>query len=90
MNRITLKDLEAVRDRINRITNSPMTYHDKNAATFKSNIGHYTLDNAYGGWSLQRVSNEHGGVETIIHGYRPKAELYELMQAFIKGLESRQ
>jgi hypothetical protein len=37
---------------------------------------------------LHRHVNEGGGVNCpLVHGHVPKRELYNLMQAFIKGLE---
>ena len=86
--RITQKDLECLRDRINETTGSPMAAYTKQAdGTFKGNIGHYCLDYAYGGVKLERFVNEHGGVETITTGgYGTKRELYDKMQAFLAGI----
>lgn len=45
MQRITDKNLQAVVDRINRITGSPENYRSEDGST---SIGHYCLDGAYG------------------------------------------
>lgn len=68
---------------------STRTPHPDGTTKFKANIGHYTISHAYGGVCLHRVVNEGGGVSTPIISYHaPKRELYNAMQAFIKGLEA--
>ena len=88
--RITEKDLNGAINRLNRITNSPATYSDKQEnGRFKSNIGHYHLDFAYGGVKLMRTVNESGGVTCpIAMGYETKKEAYYMIHAFINGIES--
>lgn len=87
MQRITDKNLQAVVDRINRITGSPESYSDKQPdGSFKSNIGHYCLDGAYGGVSLHRIFSTGGGCEDVLScGHVTKRQLYELMHAWIRG-----
>lgn len=86
--RITRKHLEGLCNTLNRVTNSPMTpwTRDENNK-FHANIGNYHIDGAYGGWQLQRIMNEHGGVNTPIGGgYVPARELYNRMHAYLDGL----
>ena len=86
--RITQKDLEAVVTRINRLTNSPMTY-SAGTVPFCSNIGNYHLDYAYGGVHLCRAVNTVGGIDNVLGcGHVSKRDLYERMHAFIRGLEA--
>jgi hypothetical protein len=86
-NRIKQSDLDAVVDRINRITGSPQITWVKNKnGKFKAQIGNYHLDYAYGGVALHRIMTDGGGVDDVIGGHRSKRELYNLMQSFIKGL----
>jgi len=82
-NRVTEKQLQAIVDRINRITNSPAApYIDG-----KAQIGNYHLSHAYGGVSLHRMHNESGGVSSPLSiGHVPKRELANLMWAYISGL----
>lgn len=89
MRSITKKDLEAVVNRINLITNSPLESYTKTKdGKFKANIGNYHLSGAYGGWCLHRMQNVGGGISTPINsGYVSKRELYSLMQAYINGLQ---
>lgn len=87
--RITDKQLQAVVDRINRITGSPMEYMTMTDGKRTINIGHYHISGAYGGVCLHRTMNDDGGVNCPIRqGHIPKRELYERMHAFIAGLES--
>ena len=90
MQRITDKQLDSLCDYLNKLTDSPTEYGGRQAdGSFKSNVGHYTISHAYGGVCLHRIANEGGGVTTpLIHGHVPKRELYNAMQAFIKGLDS--
>lgn len=90
MQRITDKQLDSLCDYLNIITNSPATYGTRNEeGQFKANIGNYHISHAYGGVCLHRVVNEGGGVNTpVVHGHVPKRELFNLIHAFIKGLEA--
>ena len=89
MNRITEKDLLAVIKNINIITNSPETpYRRLKNGKLKANIGNYHLDSAYGGYCLHRMHSEGGGVTCPINsGYTTKRDLYNQLQAFIRGIE---
>lgn len=87
MNRITTKDLQAVVDRINRVTNSPMESWTRGAdGKLRANIGNYHLDSAYSGYGLCRMMNEGGGVTSVLPGFVPKREIYEKMHAFLRGI----
>ena len=87
MNRITEKQLQAVVDRLNRITGSPAApYIDG-----KAQIGCYHLSHAYGGVCLHRTHNEGGGVSSPLStGHIPKRELMGLLHAFIAGIDTAQ
>ena len=88
--RITNKDLESLVKRINIITDSPLEPHTRVNGKYTANIGCYHLSYAYGGVSLQRMHNSSGGVESVIKsGHVSKRELYNLMHAFITGLENK-
>ena len=88
MSRISIKDLELRVARINKLTGSPATAYTKLDGKFIANIGHYHLDQAYGGIKLVRMYNEGGGIEEITHnGFGTKKELYYQLDAIIIGLE---
>jgi hypothetical protein len=83
MNRVTEKQLQAIVDRLNRVTNSPMEPYIKG----KAQPGNYHLSHAYGGVCLHRMFNEGGGVSSPLSiGHVPKRELLNLMHAYICGL----
>lgn len=90
MNRITQKDLEYLVKRINEVTKSPTEPYTRPTQadnSFKSNIGNYHLDYAYGGVKLVRMVNPHGGITEISDGgFGTRRELYNWMRAFLNGL----
>ena len=90
MARTSEKDLNGLVNRLNRITNSPMAAYTEDAnGKFRANIGNYRLDYAYGGVKLVRMHNEMGGVSTPLYmGYETKRTAYNLIAAFIAGIES--
>lgn len=82
-NRVTEKQLQAIVDRINRITGSPLEPY----ANGKAQIGNYHLSHAYGGVCLHRMHNDGGGVSSPLSvGHVTKRELANLMYAYICGL----
>jgi hypothetical protein len=83
---VTQKQLEAVVERINTITKSPIETwkRDKNNK-LKAQIGNYHLYGAYGAVALHRIVSDGGGVEEIIH-LGTKRELLNCMWAYISGL----
>lgn len=85
MNRITEKHLQAIVDRLNRITGSPAApYVDG-----KAQIGNYHLSHAYGGVCLHRMHNDGGGVSSPLStGHVTKRELAGLLHAFIAGINT--
>jgi hypothetical protein len=93
MNTITKGNLQAVVDRINRITGSPMEPYTKTGEIpnqkYSANIGNYHLSGAYGGNALHQMQNNGGGVRDIFGmGHVSKRELYNLMHAFLKGMDA--
>jgi hypothetical protein len=49
-------------------------------------VGRYTLAGAYGGYQLQQIINEGGGVRSITSGYGTKREVYYLIHAYREGM----
>lgn len=87
---VTKAQLEAVVERINRMTNSPLTSYTKSKdGKYKANIGNYHLSWAYGGVALHRMCSDGGGVSDVLSiGHAPKRECLNAMFAFIRGLEA--
>ena len=86
--RITERDLKSLIDRINVLTNSPDRPY--NVTTGKSNVGCFCMSAAYGGYNVERIVNQSGGVTSPLGGgYHPKRVIYDRLRAFILGLETR-
>ena len=87
--RITQRDVEAVCRRINRVVNgAELEPYVRDGDGLHAVIGAYTISGAYGGVSLHRIVNENGGVTDVFGcGHMPKRELYDRMEAFLRGLE---
>lgn len=88
MERITIKHLEGMVNRLNQLTNSPLKPYD---GSFKPQAGCYHISRAYSGFCLHRMSMTEGctGVTAPLHGgHIPARELYNLIAAFIYGIES--
>jgi hypothetical protein len=88
--RITEKQLQAVVDRLNRITGSPLEPYAKVDGAYAAQVGNYHLSHAYGGVCLHRMHNESGGVSSPLStGHVSKRELLGLLHAYINGIESQ-
>ena len=89
MERVTLNQLQATVDRLNRLVGmplSPWTRDDKghNVAV----IGAYYLEGAYGGYNLACMVNDCGGIQQPIGGgFKTKRECRDLILAYINGIE---
>ena len=75
MNTIKLMHIEAQVERLNQAKG-----FDKPKW---NTIGSYQLSGAYGGWQLQQIQNEGGGIKAITSGFVPKRELYDQIQAIL-------
>lgn len=87
-NVITVKNLQAVVDRINKATGSPAEQY---SATIPgaANVGNYHLSGAYSGYALHRTVNVSGGIIDISKsGHMSKRALYDLMHAYLAGYEA--
>ncbi len=87
--RITQRHLDGLVQRINRATNSPEATYTKTDTGHAANIGNYHLDGAYGGWELERMVSEGGGVSDVFRcGHITRRDLYNRMRAFLAGIEA--
>ena len=86
--RITEKMLQTRIDYLNRITGSPSVPYVRTDNGLVAQVGNYHLDGAYGGVTVCRMFNEHGGVEQLFPGHMPKRELFDKLCAYIDGYEA--
>ncbi len=90
MERITIRHLQPMVDRLNKMTHSPAQPYVRSADGTRSvaQIGNYHLSQAYGGFSLHRMFNNAGGVSDVFRcGYVPARELYHRLSAYIDGMD---
>jgi len=91
MQRITDSMLEARVRRLNELTGSPQEPYSRIDGKTVANVGNFHLSHAYGGVCLNRMANESGGVRTPIISYHTtKRELYDLINAWMDGIQFAQ
>ena len=84
MNRITVKDLRPMLDRLNSITQNPQ----EPVANGTFQPGCYTLSEAYGGVALVQIKTTGGAENDVFRtGHITKRELYDKLTAFLDGLD---
>ena len=84
MDRITVKDLRPMLDRLNSITQNPQ----EPVADGKFQPGCYTLSEAYGGVALVQIKSTSGAEDDVFRtGHIKKRELYNKLSAFLDGLD---
>jgi hypothetical protein len=88
--RITLSQLEAVTDILNRMTGNPATPYSKNdAGAWASNLGNFHISRAYGGFALHQMATDGGGIRDVLYtGHIPARQLFDLIHAYRAGLEA--
>ena len=91
MKPVTIKDLQAIVDSLNRMTQSPMAPYLCTGGRSVAQIGNYHLSQAYGGVALLRMVNDAGGVRDVLMSWHvPRRELQTAMFAYIRGMEDSQ
>ena len=87
--RVTKKQLESKIEYLNKVAGTPETgFRLLKDGTWRSNPNHYYLQGAYGGWKLEQTCGNHGGAnDPISMGFVSKRECYELVAAYIRGIE---
>jgi hypothetical protein len=91
MNRITSKTLKARIETINTMLgNNPAPYTKGDDGKLVANIGTLYLSGAYGGYCVNKIVTDGGGVTTPIwEGHIPAREAYDRICAFMRGLDYR-
>lgn len=86
--RITAKNLTNLIAHLNKMTGNPEHPYVKVGEKHVAQIGNYHLDGAYGGWALHQMVNDGGAIRDVLHtGHVPARELYNLIHAYLRGLE---
>jgi hypothetical protein len=84
MKRVTDSQLNAVVNRLNDITGSPIEPYRRTPDGIVANIGNFHLDYAYGMVRLVRMHNGGGGIDVVTQ-YGTKRKCLEEMYAFESG-----
>jgi len=87
MERITMAHLENAVLRLNQALGRPESPYSKASdGTYKANLGNFHLSGAYGGYQLQEMASDGGGVRSHTPGYAPKREVYNAIRAMLAGV----
>ena len=90
MNRIKNSDLEQACTVLNNMTGNPTEPWTRTDGRNVANVGNYHLAGAYGGWKLVQMMTTGGGIRDIFRrGYRTKRELYDLIYAYMDGIDGQ-
>jgi len=84
MKRVTDSQLNAVVNRLNNLTGSPIEPYSRTPDGIVANIGNFHLDYAYGMVRLVRMHNANGGINVVTQ-YGTKRKCLEEMHAFESG-----
>jgi len=88
MARAKMEHLKARLEFLNFITGSPDKPYERVNGRLVGQVGCYVISGGgYGGYKLCRITNEGGGQKDITKA-GTKLELYELMGAFIEGVQA--
>ena len=86
---IKKENLERQIAHINKILNRPETpWRRDEQGKLHANVGNFHLDSAYGGYRVEEMRGEKGGVRNVLGiGYVSKRELWSMLDAFMLGIE---
>jgi len=90
MKQITQTMLQVKIELLNELTGNPLKPWDLIEGRNVASIGNYYLSMQNGGYALYRIVNEGGGINDIFsRGHGTKRELYEMICAYISGIETK-
>lgn len=84
MQRTTKRDMKNALERLAKATGRKI--YDP-ALPYSEQHGALLIDNAYGGYQLQAVSNDDGAVHTLTGGFEPIGLFVEKIRAMTTGAE---
>jgi hypothetical protein len=97
MKRITIKNLENLVGHLNKLTDNPAEpytiFHGTSCdapGEYKANVGAYLISRAYGRYALHQMDNDKGGERDVLSsGHVPARELFNLIHAYLRGMEAQ-
>ena len=82
--RVTKKDLQNKIDYLNELTDNNKKPYEFGKGWKR---GTYLLSGAYGGYKLEQVVNDGGGVRDVLYtGFTTKKDLYKNVCSYVNGL----
>jgi len=92
MDKIKTSDIEGKLAYLNELTGNPVEpWKENGEAGERANVGNYHLSQNHGGFGINRMSNGAGGcTDPIFCGHRTKRECYNLLCAYVRGIENEQ
>ena len=91
MTRITEKNLDARANVLNSLFKVNPIPYIFTGQSMRSNEGTFLISKGYGGYCLERISNNVGGVRDVFRcGHIPARQLFDLMGAYIYGIYDAQ
>ncbi len=89
MYRINIKQIEKLIDRLNETAGTPKSAYTKNSdGRLVPNPDHFYLAQAYGGCKLEQICKGGGARDPISMGFVTKRECFDLVSAYLNGMES--
>jgi hypothetical protein len=89
--RVTDKQLQAMVDRLNRLTGNPAEPWTRGEdGRNRANLGNYHLSFAYGGVDAHQMTNEGGGVRSLTGRHGTRRELETFFCGMMQGIETQQ
>jgi len=86
--RVTRKVLESKAHEINIKTGSPTEAVVRSEGKLRSNVGHYYISIAYGGYQLERISSKDGGCHAVLRtGHITASECNRILDGILAGLD---
>ncbi len=87
MERITIKNLRALCEALNKETGSPPVPWVRVGERNVAQVGCYIINHSYTGYSLARIMNEAGGESSPIgYGVSTARELFDHIHAYLAGM----
>jgi len=87
---VTKQMIDHLIDRINVEAGTPLEPRTNQDGKIRANIGCYHYSKQLGGYHLEQIVNEGGGVRSVLRcGRVPKKEFYNVLMAFLEEVKTQ-
>lgn len=87
MTTVTKAHLQALVDRLNRLTDSPAEPYKLVEGKYEPQAGCYHIEGAYGGWKLARMCAGGGSADVLPTGFVSRRSLYDSIYIYLRGID---